>query len=76
MFTVYSKVNCQYCEAVEKIFKMKNIEYQKLLLNVDFSRDEFIEKFGVTTFPKVLVGEELIGGATETVKYLKENNLI
>ena len=57
---------------------MKNIQYQKLLLNVEFSRDEFIEKFGEgTTFPKVLdESGELIGGAAETIKYLKENKLV
>ena len=56
---------------------MKGIEYKKYLLNVDYTKQEFIEKFGEgSTFPKVLVGEELIGGASETVKYLKENNLV
>ena len=78
MFTVYSKVNCQYCQMVEKLFKIKNIDYKKILLNVDFTKEEFVEKFGEgTTFPKVLdTSGKLIGGASETVKYLKENNLV
>ena len=78
MFTVYSKVNCQYCEMVEKLFKIKGIEYKKNLLNIDFTRDQFVEKFGNnTTFPKVLdQSGKLIGGASETVRYLKENNLV
>ena len=78
MFTVYSKVNCQYCQMVEKLFKIKGIDYKKILLNVDFTKEEFVEKFGEgTTFPKVLdTSGKLIGGASETVKYLKENNLV
>ena len=78
MFIVYSKVNCPYCEQVEKVFKLKGFEYKKNLLNVDFTREEFIEKFGAgSTFPRVLTEDgTLIGGATETVKYLKENNLV
>ena len=58
--------------------KLKNIEYKKLLLNVDFTREEFIEKFGSsTTFPKVLSPDgTLIGGATETVNYLKAEGLL
>ncbi len=78
MFTVYSKVNCKYCEAIEKVFSMKSIEYKKNLLNVDYTREDFIEKFGEKgTFPKVLnENGDLIGGAKETVQYLKDNNLV
>ena len=78
MFTVYSKINCKYCEAIEKVFLLKNIEYKKNLLNVDYTREDFIKKFGEQgTFPKVLnENGELIGGAKETVKYLMNNNLV
>lgn len=78
MFTVYSKVNCTYCESLDKVFKIKGIEHKKYLLNVDYSRDEFIEKFGSkATFPRVVLEDgTVIGGASETVKYLKENKLV
>ena len=78
MFTVYSKVNCQYCTAVEKVFTLKNIEHTKLLLNVDFDRDEFFSRFGDgATFPQVILdNDQIIGGATETVAYLKSNGLV
>jgi len=78
MLTVYSKTNCQYCEAITKLLKLKNIEYKKLLLAVDFTREEFIEKFGSnTTFPKVLKKDgTIIGGDTETVNYLKAEDLL
>ena len=53
MLTLYSKVNCPHCENIEKVFKMKNIEYIKYTLNTQYSREEFIEMFGITTFPRV-----------------------
>jgi glutaredoxin len=76
MFTVYSKVGCSHCEAIEKVFKAKDIQFEKKLLNVDFSREDFINKFGNSTFPRVLKEETLIGGAKETVVYLKDNGLV
>jgi glutaredoxin 3 len=78
MFTVYSKVNCQYCTAVEKLFTLKGIDHNKIILNVDFNRDEFFAKFGDgATFPQVVLDDtQIIGGATDTVAYLKSNKLV
>ena len=78
MFTVYSKQGCPYCTKIEQVFKMKGFEYTKHMLGEDFNKEEFYEKFGVgSTFPRVLDSEgTLIGGATETVKYLKSNGLV
>ena len=46
-------------------------------LGRDFTRAEFYEELGVgSTFPRVKLEDELIGGCTETVKYLKENDLV
>jgi glutaredoxin len=77
MFTVYSKVGCDYCVAVEKLLTINKVPFEKKLLNVDFTRDEFIEKFGVTSFPRVLdPNGGLIGGAKETAVYLKRMDLL
>ena len=76
MFTLYSKVGCSHCVAIEKVFKTKDIPFEKKILNVDFSREDFINKFGNTTFPRILKEDALIGGAKETVVYLKENGLV
>ena len=41
------------------------------------NNQEFYEEFGKgSTFPRVKYGEELLGGCQETVKYLKEQNLV
>ena len=78
MFTVYSKTNCQYCEMIEKVFSIKNIEHKKMLLNIDFTRDEFVAKFGQgATFPQVVLDDtQIIGGSTETVAHLRSVGLV
>jgi len=77
MFTVYSKVGCDYCVAVEKLLTINKLPFEKKLLNIDFTREEFIEKFGVTSFPRVLDSKgDLIGGAKETAVYLKRLDLL
>lgn len=78
MFTIYSKLGCPYCDKIEKVFKMKGFEYTKQMLGEDFGKEEFYEQFGVgSTFPRVLDSSgNLIGGATETVAYLKKEGLV
>ncbi len=50
------------------------VEYK---LGRDFERPEFYEKFGQgSTFPQITVDGKTLGGCAETVKYLKENNLV
>ena len=56
---------------------MSEIYYTEYKLGRDFTKEEFYSKFGTgSTFPRVMVGEQLIGGCSEAVKYLKENNLV
>jgi hypothetical protein len=53
------------------------ISYTEKQLNRDFSREEFYAQFGKgSTFPQVLKETVRLGGCTETVRYLRENNLI
>ena len=52
----------------------KNVPYTKLMLGEDYTSEEFVTQFGHgSTFPRVLLEGELIGGMKETVKYLVEN---
>ena len=77
MYTVYSKLNCSHCKAIENVFDLKNIPYTKKTLGLDFTRVEFMEQFGRTTFPRVVNNEGIVlGGASETVKILKEQGIL
>ena len=76
-FTVYSKDACPYCTKVQQVLELSQLQYVTYKLNVDFSREEFYSEFGQgSTFPQVIVDDKHIGGCTDTVKYLKEQNLV
>jgi glutaredoxin len=76
-FTVYSKDGCPFCTKVQRVLELSKQKHVVLKLGRDYTREEFYSKFGQgSTFPRVLQGEQLLGGCTETVKYLKENNIV
>lgn len=77
MYTIYTKEGCPYCDKVKQVLNMLNQSYREYELGVDFTREEFYNEFGEgSTFPRVLYNDTLIGGCSETVKYLKEQKLI
>jgi glutaredoxin len=76
-FIVYSKPGCPYCTKIKEVLKLKNFSYQEKILDEDFNRNDFYAQFGVgSTFPQVIMNDEKLGGCTDTVRYLRESNLI
>jgi len=77
-FTVYSKDGCPYCEKIEKVLELSKFQYIVYKLGRDFNKENFYREFGNnTTFPQVILNDEVkLGGCTDTVKYLKENNIL
>lgn len=76
-FYVYSKNGCGFCDRLTEFMDSKELEYEKFTLDQDFSRDEFIDKFGYnSTFPQVLLNNKNIGGMKDTVRYMVENNFV
>ena len=77
MYTIYTRDGCPYCSKVEQVLQLAELKYVVNKLGRDFDRTEFYEKFGPgSTFPRVVKDGELIGGCTETVKYLREQKLV
>jgi glutaredoxin len=75
--TVYSKLECPYCEKIKKVFNLMNLDFVEYKLDEHFTRQNFIDEFGEgSTFPRVIIDGNLIGGCTETIQHLKENNLL
>ena len=57
--------------------EITNSQHVVYELGIDFTRDEFYAEFGQgSTFPQVIVGDQHIGGCSDTVEYLKENNIV
>tara|TARA_S200002703_G_C3718644_1_gene220767 strand:- start:337 stop:576 length:240 start_codon:yes stop_codon:yes gene_type:complete len=75
-FYVYSKTGCTWCKQIKQIMTLKKIPFVELKLNEDFTLEDFIIKFNKTSFPQILHGEEYIGDCIDTIKYLKNNNII
>jgi glutaredoxin len=76
-FTIYSKDGCPYCTKVEQVLKLANLQHVVYKLNTDFTKEEFYAEFGEgCTFPQVIVNDKHVGGCTDTVRYLREQNLV
>ena len=77
-FTVYSKDGCPYCSKIQQVLEYANLEHVVYKLNEDFTREQFYAEFGDgSTFPQVILNDQThLGGCTESVKYLREQNLV
>lgn len=77
-FTIYSKEGCPYCIKVKQVMELANLEHVVYTLGKEFDRNSFYAEFGQgSTFPQIILDDQQhLGGCTETVKYLKENNII
>ena len=76
-FTVYTMDGCSYCEKVQEVLREADQKFVTYKIDKDFPRDSFYGEFGEgATFPQVVVDGNKIGGASATVKYLKENKLV
>lgn len=76
-FTVYTKDNCPYCYKVKQVLELTGTKFSSLNLNEDFTREEFYDKFGEgSTFPQVVCDDKKIGGCSDTIKFLKEQQVI
>lgn len=79
-FTVYSKKGCPYCDKIKMVLGDLSVKkgYQVICyeLGTEFTREQFYAEFGEgSTFPQVVFDKKNIGGCTDTVKYLQENNM-
>ena len=77
-FTVYSKHGCPYCSKIKQVLELANLEHVVYTLGENFDREGFYAEFGEgSTFPQVILNDqEHLGGCTDTVQYLKEQNLV
>jgi glutaredoxin len=76
-FTIYSKYGCPYCEKIKTVMMAYNFDHVIYNLNEHFTTQQFIDEFGPgSTFPQVIMDDQKLGGCVDTVKYLKENNLV
>ena len=75
-FAVYTKDNCPYCEKIKKVMDLTKLSYVVYNLNEHFDRDSFYDEFGQgSTFPQVVVDGKKLGGCSDTIEFLRENEI-
>ena len=76
-FAVYSKDNCPYCYKVKQVLELTNSNYVVYNLGEHFTKEEFYSEFGRgSTFPQVVCDNKKLGGSVDTIKFLKEQQVI
>jgi glutaredoxin len=76
-FTVYSKQDCPHCYKVKQVLELTGNNFVMYTLGEDFTKEEFYSEFGEgSTFPQVLCDDQKLGGCTDTVKFLKEKQVV
>ena len=78
-FIVYSMDGCKHCELVKDLMVLANQTHVVYSLDQHFTIEEFESTFNTKYFPQVVDQSQEhkhIGGAKETVRYFKENNLV
>ena len=80
-FTVYSKEGCPFCTKVVQVLQLAKLNHVVYELDDHFDRESFYGQFGQgSTFPQVVCDDSgerhKVGGCTETVKFLRENQII
>jgi glutaredoxin len=59
------------------VLDLAQFNYVEYKLNTHFDKRGFYEEFGKgSSFPQVVLDGEKLGGCTQTIKYLKENQLL
>ena len=68
---VYSKPNCPQCQQAKALLEAKGIQYETLMLGIDYNREELLAIApGARTVPQVMADGVLIGGFPELREYL------
>jgi glutaredoxin len=76
-FAIYSKTGCPYCDKVKQVLDLTKQSFVVYTLDEDFTRDQFYAEFGEgSTFPQVICDDKKLGGSVDTIKFLKENQIV
>ena len=76
-FVVYSKDGCPFCTKIKMILELTGSNFVVYNLNEHFTKEEFYAEFGEgSTFPQVVCDDQKLGGSVETIKFLKEKQII
>ena len=71
--TLYTKKNCSYCDYAKNLLEHNKVQYNALVLDEDFTRENLIELFpNAKSFPVIVVDGFNIGGYDELKMILEQ----
>ena len=74
--TVYTTDPCSFCVRVKQLLDTRGYEYDEVNLAKDpDGRAQLANRTGMMSFPQVVVGDEVVGGFTETVQAERSGRL-
>lgn len=74
--TVYTTEPCSFCTRVKEVLTAHGARFTEVNLAKDAEgRLELVRRTGMMTFPQVLIGEQLLGGFSETLTALQDGRL-
>ena len=76
-FAVYSKDDCPFCHKVKSVLELTGSNFVVYTLGEPFTKEAFYSEFGTgSTFPQVVCDDKKLGGSVDTIKFLKEQQVI
>ena len=73
MIEIWSKPQCVFCDKAVQLCQMKELDFKKYMIDVDYSREDLMEKFpNARTFPQITMDDVYIGGYTELEAHLNK----
>ena len=73
MIEIWSKPQCVFCDKAVQLCQMKELEFKKYMIDVDYSREDLMDNFpNARTFPQITVDNVYIGGYTELEAHLNK----
>ncbi|MDG1248968.1 MAG: glutaredoxin domain-containing protein [SAR86 cluster bacterium] len=69
---IYSKSNCSYCVMAKNYFESKGIDYTVHdAEDIDIFKKLLVRNPAARTMPQIFINNELIGGYTDLLEWLK-----
>ena len=73
MIEIWSKPQCVFCDKAVQLCQMKELDFKKYMIDVDYSREDLMKKFpNARTFPQITEDDIYIGGYTELEVHLNK----
>lgn len=72
--TMFTRPGCPFCAKASEILREHQLDYEELVLNIDYSIKTLVALSASTKVPQVFIQGERVGGADELEKYFAKKS--